>query len=104
MMDRLRIWVALLTTSIVTLTSLVSVVDDRNVGVDEDGNEINLDVGWTRPEKWALSVVSISIAFSFFGSLLSLHPSEKTRRLELYMVSNSVCSDIYIYICMSNSV
>lgn len=78
-MARLRLWVALLTTSIVALISLVSVLDDRD-NVEEDSVE------WTRSDKWALSVASISLAFSFFGIVFSVISKQKAGRLELLMV------------------
>jgi hypothetical protein len=58
--SRMPLWVGLLTTSIVSLCSMMAELPDRN---DDDADE------WQRAQKWAVSVASISIAFSTFGAV-----------------------------------
>jgi hypothetical protein len=49
-----------LTTSIISLCAMVAELPDRK---DDDAEE------WQRAQKWAVSVASISIAFSTFGAV-----------------------------------
>lgn len=60
MNSRMPLWIGLLTTSIVSLCAMIAELPDRN---DEAALE------WARAQKWAVSVASISIAFSTFGAL-----------------------------------
>ncbi|KAL3939126.1 MAG: hypothetical protein SGARI_001484, partial [Bacillariaceae sp.] len=78
-MPRLRLWLALLTSSIVSLISLTSVLEDRK------------ETDWQRYESWSVSVVSISIAFSVFGAMASVLPPETSMGLEIPL----------IFICLS---
>jgi hypothetical protein len=73
-MSRLRLWISVLTSSVVALISLISVLDDRN------------DVSWSREERWAVSVTAISLVFSFFGSAASVLPPQKSMALECPLI------------------
>jgi hypothetical protein len=75
-MSRLKLWAIIFTSSIVSLISLMSVLDDRK------------DDEWAKREKWIVSVASISIAFSFFGALPSMLPPATAMKLEAPLGSN----------------
>jgi len=68
-MQRVKLWSFLFTSSIVSLVSLLSIIAP-------DGERDSF-------EKWILSVMSISIIFSFFGMLLSMMPPDDAAKLEL---------------------
>ncbi|KAG7371355.1 hypothetical protein IV203_019925 [Nitzschia inconspicua] len=70
-MTRLRLWISLLTASVVALIAILSVLDDRS------------ESEWQRYEGWSVSVISISIAFSFFGALSSMLAPEMAMKVEL---------------------
>ncbi|KAG7337622.1 hypothetical protein IV203_033467 [Nitzschia inconspicua] len=57
-MTRLRLWISLLTASVVALIAILSVLDDRS------------ESEWQRYEGWSVSVISISIAFPFRGVVI----------------------------------
>jgi hypothetical protein len=59
MNSRMPLWIGLLTTSIVSLCAMITELPDRNDEAQE----------WERAQKWAVSVASISIAFSTFGAI-----------------------------------
>jgi hypothetical protein len=73
-MSRLRLWLSLLTSSVVALVAILSVLEDRH------------EAAWQQYEKWSVSVISISIAFSFFGSLAAFLPAETSMKLELPLI------------------
>ena len=81
-MSRVKLWALLLTSSIVTLVSLMAVLDERKAGD-----------GWDRHEKWVVSVASISIGFSFLGCLASMLPEGQALKMESPLVSNQMMLD-----------
>lgn len=73
-MTRLRLWASLLTSSVVALVAIISVLDDRK------------ETEWQRSERWSVSFISISVAFSFFGALSSMLSPQTSMKLELPLI------------------
>lgn len=73
-MTRLRLWISLLTSSVVGLVAIMTVLDDRK------------QTDWQRHERWSVSVISISIGFSFFGALASMLSPPTSMKLELPLI------------------
>ena len=85
----LHSWAALFVASIVSLTSLISEFED--------------DVDWSKEQKWAVSVTSISLALAFFAFCFRLmkqemftgtnweHGTVSHQDVKLSTVKDSIC-------------
>ena len=91
-MSRSNLWGILLVCSIVSLISLLSVLEQD----DNQGNFFKKIRDWEQHEKWIVSVASISIGMSGLGTVVTLVRPYSSMNLERPLVSPKPnCSEVW---------